>query len=423
MTELCTSEPDVRKSRGRFTMECLDPWNYEIGACVWPEQFATSLSADRYNQPRAIYVTFNLISGVFGGTCEKYWPMKAINGLIIELQLENPCECLGYRFVPMKEADVRTLPKPHGEEDDYLINNYMDGVTTDAAQLAAITSYADSWEKYVDSSTVDSQYLKGRTTFATGTTWQVEPTPASNSNDFKYIVTKPTIQLNRIAINGAVGDEIVNAGKRASPDGRLRVQTHSWRVLQSQILKNSNYFTYPIPINVSSLKAVFFTMTPSANIGNIARSKTQFIQRKLNAYQFYYGMDPILNQPCRVAYPGSEAFFELMRAWSVAHKTMDAPTLIKADEYNKNINQNRLGFFMQPNSCVYGIDLESFASKSNVMDSGVNTRHTELRIELFFDTLSQRDQLEMGDVTIRFYCMYDMFISINDADGSISTEY
>ena len=36
ITELCTSEPDVRKSRGRFTMECFDPWNYEVGACVWP---------------------------------------------------------------------------------------------------------------------------------------------------------------------------------------------------------------------------------------------------------------------------------------------------------------------------------------------------------------------------------------------------
>ena len=164
-------------------------------------------------------------------------------------------------------------------------------------------------------------------------------------------------------------------------------------------------------------------MTPSTNTGNITRSKTQLIQSKLNAYQFYYGMDPILNQPCRVSYPGSEAYFELMRAWNVAHKSMDAPTLIKADEYNENINQNRSGFFMQPNSCVYGIDLESFAAKSNVMDSGVNTRHTELRIELFFDQFTQRDQLELGDVTIRFYCMYDMFISINDADGSISTEF
>ena len=220
-----------------------------------------------------------------------------------------------------------------------------------------------------------------------------------------------------------MGDEIVNAGKRASPDGRLRIQTHSWRVLQSQILNNSNYFSYAIPINVSSLKAVFFTMTPSANTGKIGRSKTQFIQRKLNAYQFYYGMDPILNQPCTVSYLGTEAYFELMRAWNIAHKSMDAPTLIKADEYNENINQNRLVFFMQPNSCMYGIDLESFAAKRNAMDLGVNTHHTELQIELFFDQFTQRDQLEIGDVTICFYCMYNMFISINDADGSVSTEY
>ena len=45
----------------------------------------------------------------------------------------------------MKEADIKALPKPHAEEDEYLINNYMDGVTTDAAQMAAITSYADHW--------------------------------------------------------------------------------------------------------------------------------------------------------------------------------------------------------------------------------------------------------------------------------------
>ena len=67
-------------------------------------------------------------------------------------------------------------------------------------------------------------------------------------------------------------------------------------------------------------------MTPSANTGKIGRSKTQFIQRKLNAYQFYYGMDPILNQGCTVSYPGTEAYFKLMRAWNIAHKSMDAPT-------------------------------------------------------------------------------------------------
>ena len=67
---------------------------------------------------------------------------------------------------------------------------------------------------------------------------------------------------------------------------------------------------------MSSLKAVFFTMTPSANTGKIGRSKTQFIQRKLNA---------ILNQACTVSYPGTEAYFELMHAWNIAHKSMMHP--------------------------------------------------------------------------------------------------
>ena len=91
-------------------MECFDPWNYEVGACVWPEQFPTTVNAERTNQSRVLNVTLNLISAVFGGGCEKYWPMKAINGLVIELQLGNPAECLGYRFVPILNADRAKLP-------------------------------------------------------------------------------------------------------------------------------------------------------------------------------------------------------------------------------------------------------------------------------------------------------------------------
>ena len=54
--------------------------------------------------------------------------------------------------------------------------------------------------------------------------------------------------------------------------------------------------------------------------------------------KYYYGMDPSLNQSCCVTYPGIEAYFKLMHAWNVAHKSMDAPTLTKVDEYNENIN-------------------------------------------------------------------------------------
>jgi hypothetical protein len=55
---------------------------------------------------------------VFGATCDKYWPMKAINGLIIELQFENPVECLCFKFVPYytdtENAIARFTTKKYG---------------------------------------------------------------------------------------------------------------------------------------------------------------------------------------------------------------------------------------------------------------------------------------------------------------------
>ena len=189
---------------------------------MWPEQFPTILSADKLNQPRVINVAFNLISAVFGGGCEKYWPMKAINGLVIELQLENPQECLGYRFVPILAADLAKLLKPNHDNDYARQNNWIAGVASDNQQQGAIGDLIGGWETYTASNTQckgASQNCAQQMTYAAGSTWQVEPTPASNSTDFAYVVTKPSIQLNRVCINGAVGDEIVNAGKRALNTG------------------------------------------------------------------------------------------------------------------------------------------------------------------------------------------------------------
>ena len=70
-----------------------------------------------------------------------------------------------------------------------------------------------TWEGYVASNTQckgASRNCVQRMTYAAGSTWKVEPTPASNSTDFVYVVTKPSIQLNRVCINGAVGDKILN---------------------------------------------------------------------------------------------------------------------------------------------------------------------------------------------------------------------
>jgi hypothetical protein len=93
-------------------------------------------------------------------------------------------------------------------------------------------------------------------------TYQVE-LQSQYAQNFGYAINKPSIQLNRIYLPGGMGDAIIGAAKAASPDGKIRIQTHSWKVLTSQIYSTQNSFDYIIPIQVASLKAVFFTITPT----------------------------------------------------------------------------------------------------------------------------------------------------------------
>ena len=440
ITELCTSEPETRKSRGRFTMECLQEKDYATGSAIWPDQqyqTLTSLqsSSQQAHAPRAYEVCFNLISGVFGGTCEKYWPLKAINGLRVLIQLENPTDAFTYRFVPGNDArqHLPIGPASIGNIDPIyggFINPILDDnngqyYMNNGDKAAAVTEWTTTYISNLAEGTDAEKRIKNRLlkTHYDPTTYQVELNTTA-ANDFGYSIFKPSIQLNRIYLPGGMGDSIIGAAKAASPDGKIRIQTHSWKVLTSQIYTSQNSFDYIIPIQVASLKAVFFTITPQHNTGNINRSKTQFIQRGMTDYQFFYSDDPVLNNPVRVQYPNTEAFSELMRAWNVAHKTMDAPTLITVEDYNEDCRVNDLAFFKNPSSCVYGIDLESFAAKNNVMDSGINTRNAIFRVVMNFRASTARDENEWGAAcTVRFYCLHDMFLSINDMDGTVINEF
>lgn len=437
ITELCTSEPETRKARGRFTMECLQPDDCARGTDVWPDQqFQTLSNMQSANQqdaaPRLYEVCFNLISGVFGGTCEKYWPLKAINGLRILIQLENPTDAFVYRFIPGTEA-ITALPAGPAvganidPDTGGFAESILDTITPANGQRylthTDIATATADWTAYCGArATLEKRNQVNKTHFDAAT-YQVEMN-TSAANEFGYAITKPCVQLNRIYLPGGMGDSIIGAAKAASPDGKIRIQTHSWKVLTSQIYSTQNSFDYIIPIQVASLKAVFFTITPQNNTANLSRSKTQFIQRGMTDYQFFYSDDPVLNQPVKVQYPNTEAFAELMRAWNVAHKTMDAPTLITVEDYNENTKVNALGFFENPSSCVYGIDLESFAAKNNVMDSGINTRNAIFRIVMNFRAATIRDIVEWGSAcTVRFYCLHDMFLSINDLDGTVINEF
>ena len=98
---------------------------------------------------------------------------------------------LGYRFVPVLAGDIAKLPKPSMDSDYARQNNWIIGVSSDTQQQGAIHDAMGTWEGYTASATQckgASRVCAQRTMCAVGSirTWQVEPTPASNSNDFAY---------------------------------------------------------------------------------------------------------------------------------------------------------------------------------------------------------------------------------------------
>jgi hypothetical protein len=114
VTELCTGESDVRRQRGMFQLEFYEHEQPFLGSDIWPDPFANMVQLTDVQgdiAPRTYEVCFNTLSGVFGGNCEKYWPLRAINGLRIELTLENIGDAFTYRFLPMNEMTKWTLPK------------------------------------------------------------------------------------------------------------------------------------------------------------------------------------------------------------------------------------------------------------------------------------------------------------------------
>ena len=95
-----------------------------------------------------------------------------------------------------------------------------------------------------------------------------------------------------------------------------------------------------------------------------------------------------------------------------------------SEEYNEKHGHWLIWFFKNPSSCVYSVDLESFTAKNYVMDSGINTKNTTLRLNMTFRAATDRDRREWGDAcVIRFYCLYDMFLSIDNSNRSVFNKY
>jgi len=104
VTEICTNSPDNRAGRDRFSMEGNDTYNNFGGWIKHPtEGFQNNQGSSNvgYNATTITFdVTFTPFSAVFGGACEKYIPLSALEGMEIWIQLETCANAIKYQWIP-----------------------------------------------------------------------------------------------------------------------------------------------------------------------------------------------------------------------------------------------------------------------------------------------------------------------------------
>ena len=157
----------------------------------------------------------------------------------------------------------------------------------------------------------------------------------------------------------------------------VRIQTFSWLTFSTQIQPNTTgLFQWTIPVSVTSMKSIFFTVTPTNNYNNINRLKTGFMHRGLVRYRILIGGFPLNADWVNVKEEGvgitdqtyGEAVTTLMEAWSVHQKTEGNPTLLKRN-YAPATWGPLYNLYQYERYAVFGQELESFSQKSGIMQT------------------------------------------------------
>ena len=112
VTEICTNSPDNRSGRDMFSMEGNSTWQNFGGWIKHPtEGFQNNygvqpIAANYAAQTITFDVTFTPFSAIFGGACDKYIPLSALEGMEINIQLETCGNAIKYCWVPYPTSDA-----------------------------------------------------------------------------------------------------------------------------------------------------------------------------------------------------------------------------------------------------------------------------------------------------------------------------
>lgn len=221
-----------------------------------------------------------------------------------------------------------------------------------------------------------------------------------------YNITDPTLFLNVVRVDPEVDRGIVSSSK--GPDGKIRIHTQTWRTFSTTISADSTSLDYVIPINVSSLKSLFFTFL-SQDIA-VNYDYLSFYYRYLTDYQLFVDGNPIPASPVKVTYGFTESYNELMRAWHVRYGDSHG-TLLNPVTYEGSDLSN------EKSNAVFGLELESFNGKSNVIESGMNVLNSTIQMRMNFSTATSNAH------TCMFFCLYDVFLVIDPETGITTLEF
>jgi hypothetical protein len=424
-------------------------------------------------------LTFTPFSGVFGGACEKYIPLSVMEGMEIHLQLENPQSCIQYQFLAPRDRGTQVIAGVNTQWNSTTLNLNTNPPYVDAAgnvpNGAGVAQFYGSHKIRfgVAASNLEASTIAGGdgsvvwSAYNATTNTDVVNTLADDGNyrwnladnfrsQVSYTITDPKLLVVCLDVEPAVNAALINAAKDPR-DGMIRIQTFSWSTYSTQIqMSNAGLYSWTIPVSVTSMKSIFFTLRDNSHVENINYMRSGFEHRGLLRYRILIGGLPLNADWVEVSkgdYTKKDTYSEpigtLMEAWSVHHKTDSNPTLFTLENYAPaRWHKNSFGMYQKEYNAVFGQELESFTQKSGIIQSGLNTMQTTFVLEMEFggntrtvplfppaysignaaaNNLTGSEQCVLYNLSapyeLRAYVMYDKVIAFDETSGSIRAEY
>ena len=196
-------------------------------------------------------------------------------------------------------------------------------------------------------------------------------------NGISYKIYDPKILISCLDVEPAVNEALMSAAKDPR-DGMVRIQTFSWQTFSAFIPgTHTGLYSWTIPVSVTSMKSIFFTLANQNFVNNMNFLKSGFEHRGLLRYPVLLGGLPLNTDwinvqpvnPANINNTYSEAIQNLMEAWSVHHKTDGNPSLLNIENYapGRWNDADGIGAFCREYNAVFVQELESFSQKSGII--------------------------------------------------------